>query len=326
MKVFYDTRYRFYNRHVKKPLCFFLISDIHFAPKVTSQTLDSIVKIAKQKHPDYILIPGDLVDHLDNVNDKADLARLLAWLERLGKIATTIIGLGNHDFYRIDESRKPKFFSRLPWRSSSPELLVEHINAIKNVHLLDNSAYEDDRIYVFGFTQSPEYFSFEHKDDKREAYNPEDPGILLHDLSKIPAKQLHQLPPTKVKIALAHSPFRLLDDDIAPFFADFDHIISGHTHNGVVPPVINDFWRSDRGLVAPGNRVAFPPLSRSGCFGNRHQLIICGAVTTISDSTRKLKFLNAAFPVNVATLEISKNIAFVRKPNVSHKYINPSKI
>jgi predicted MPP superfamily phosphohydrolase len=326
MKAFYDIRYRFYNESIKHPLTFFLISDIHFAPKVTNETLDQLVKAAKSKHPDYILIPGDLVDYLDTIDAKPDRQRLLSWLERLGQIAPTIISLGNHDAYRINPNRKPHFFGRYPWIAAAPELLFEYVNTIPNVHILDNSSYEDDRVYIFGFTQSSNYFSLDTEDSKRKRNNPEDPGILQHDLSQIPREKLHALPAHKAKIALVHSPFHLLRPEITPFFADFDHIISGHTHNGATPPLIDDFWRSDRGLIAPGNREFLPHLARTGCFGDRHQLIVCGAVTSISDSARKLKFLNTAFPINIATLELTKNESYAHKPNIHRKYINPKSI
>lgn len=326
MKLFYDTRYRFYNAAIKRPLTFFLISDIHFAPKVTNETLDNLIKVAKTKQPDYILIPGDLVDYLDTIDAKPDRQRLLSWLERLGKIAPTIISLGNHDAYRINPNRKPRLFGRYHWNASSPEILLEYANTIPNIHILDNSSFEDDRVYIFGVTQSANYFSLDTDETRRTRNNPEDPGILQHDLSKIPSEKLHNLPSRKAKIALVHSPFHLLEPDIAPFFADFDHIISGHTHNGATPPIIDDFWRSDRGIIAPGNRTFLPHLARTGCFGDRHELIICGAVTSISDAARKLKFLNTAFPVNIATLEITKNEIYERKPNIHHKYVNPSSL
>ena len=319
MKLFYDIRYRCFNRQCKKPLCFFLLSDIHFAPKVTSETLDNLIAAAKSKQPDYIIVPGDLIDYLDIIDDKSELKRFLSWFERLGRIAPTLIGLGNHDFYRINHDRKPKFLGRYPWLIEYPNHLIEQLSALENIHLLNNSTYEDDRIYVFGFTQTPEYFSLDSSDEPTIRSNIEDCGIMLHDLREIPADKLHNLPPNKVKLALAHSPFCLFNQEVETFFSGFDFTISGHTHNGAVPPIINDFWRSDRGLSAPGNAKIFPDHARAGLFGKH---LICGAVTTISTSARKLSFLNTAFPINIATLELSNNIVYQRKPNIKRKYHN----
>lgn len=319
MKCFYDTRYRCYSRQIKAPINIFLISDIHFAPKVTPAILEKLVIAAKSKNPDYILIPGDLVDHLDTIKDESEFDRLLAWLEQLGQIAPTIIGLGNHDFYRIDHDRKPSFFGRHRWKIEQPNFLIEKINKIANVHMLDNSSYEDDKVYIFGFTQSPEYYGLDNCEEERIRSSIEDSGIMLHDLRQIPAEKLHQLPEHKIKLALVHSPFRLFRDDIAECFKDFDFTISGHTHNGAVPPILHDFWRSDRGLSAPGNAEFMPEHARAGLYDTH---LICGAVTTISSATRKLRFLNAAFPINIATLEISKNPLYQRKPNIKHQYHN----
>ena len=317
MKVFYDTRYRCHNRQCKKLLCFFLISDIHFAPKVTPEILDKLLSAAKSKKPDYILIPGDLVDHLDTIKDDSEFSRLVSWVEQLGQIAPTIIGLGNHDFYRVDHDRKPNFFGRHRWKIEQPDFLIKKLNSLENVHVLDNASYEDDRVYLFGFTQTPEYYGLDNCEEDRIRSSIEDGNIMLHDLRQIPAEKLHQLPEHKVKIALVHSPFRLFRDDIAEQFKEFDFIISGHTHNGAVPPLLHDFWRSDRGLSAPGNAKFMPDHARAGLYDNR---LICGAVTTISSATRKLRFLNAAFPINIATLEISNNPLYQRKPNIKHKY------
>ena len=315
MKTFYDIRYRAYNQNCKKPLCFFLASDIHFSPSITSETLGKIASAAKSKHPDYIIIPGDLIDYLDAIDSNHELLRLLSWLENLGEIAPTIIGLGNHDFYRINHNQKPKFFGRYPWKIENPAPIIGQINSLTNVHLLNNSTYEDNRVYIFGFTQSPDYYNLADSSDTNMAIK--DRSIMLHDLREIPSKLLSNLPKNKVKIALIHSPFHLFDEEISAYFDNFDFTISGHSHNGAVPPILNDFWRSDRGISAPGNAKLFPEHARAGLYGNH---IICGAATTISNSARKLKFLNAAFPINIATLELDKSPLHARKPDIHKKY------
>ena len=61
MKCFHLSQYKFYAPNYKE-LKFFLISDIHFSPKVTATTLDAIIRQAQTQQPNYILIAGDLVD------------------------------------------------------------------------------------------------------------------------------------------------------------------------------------------------------------------------------------------------------------------------
>ena len=111
------------------------------------------------------------------------------------------------------------------------------------------------------------------------------------------------------------------DKKIAPFFDEFDFIISGHMHSGVVPPVLNDFWRSDRGILAPG-KLLFPKNARSVITSPDQKNIICGAVSTIQGSAKPVTFINGDFPINIATLEFSHRDTYAHKPDVKHEYIS----
>ena len=185
MNCFYFSRYRFYKANAKKELKFFLLSDIHFSPKVTQSTLNSVRKQAKLLAPNYILIAGDLVDSLDAVQDKSDLKRLTSWLEQLGQIAPALIALGNHDFYRKNPAHTNIFSDKRHWYAKEPTELINAINELDNVKVLNNETYEDKSVYIFGFTQTPEYFQF-YRDAHHTTsiFNPgsEDKNIMLYDL------------------------------------------------------------------------------------------------------------------------------------------------
>ena len=99
MKCFYHSQYRFYNQYVKHELRFFLLSDIHFSQRISSQTLRAITAQANRVEPHYILIAGDLIDSLDHIKKPSDLKRLTSWLKQLAKVAPVLISLGNHEFY-----------------------------------------------------------------------------------------------------------------------------------------------------------------------------------------------------------------------------------
>ncbi len=324
MNCFYYSRYRFYNANVKHELKFFLISDIHFSSRVKSSTLNAITNQALQKQPDYILIAGDTLDYLDTVEQDSSLKRLTSWFTRLGKIAPVFIALGNHDFYRKNPKYKNIFSATRHWIIEKNQRFIEAVNVINNVQILDNEAYEDKDVYIFGFTQSPEYYQF----DRDESYTTslihpgrEDLNILLSDLDALNQKLITHLPKHKAKIAIIHSPIYLSDSQVAAKLYEFDYFISGHMHNGVVPPVINDFWRSDRGIIAPGKKL-FPHGSRAKITSPYDKIITLGAVTTIQASARPVTFMNRLYPVNIATLELSKNKLFISKPDVKHQYLS----
>lgn len=324
MKCFYYSRYRFYNQSIKHALKFFLISDIHFSDKVKSATLRAITKQTSQKQPDYIIIAGDVVDSLDCIQNPSNLKRLTSWLEQLGKVAPVLIGLGNHDFYRKNPEHKSIFSSKRHWFSEINAKYIDTINSIDNVQLLNNEAYEDDKVYIFGFTQAPEYFQF-NRDEKHSSSivhpGDEDLDVMLSDLDSLNQKLISNLPKHKAKIVIIHSPVFLIDSQIAAKLYEFDYFISGHMHNGVVPPIINDFWRSDRGLVAPGKKL-FPRNARTKITSPYDKIITLGAVSTIQDSAKPITFLNSLYPINIATLELTKNELLARKPDIKHQYLS----
>lgn len=324
MKCFYYSRYRFYNHSIKHALNFFLISDIHFSDKVKSATLRAITEQASQKQPDYIIIAGDVIDSLDCIQNPSNLKRLTSWLEQLGKVAPVLIGLGNHDFYRKNPEHKSIFSRKRHWFSDTGAEYINAVNAIDNVQLLNNEAYEDDKVYIFGFTQAPEYFQF-NRDEKHSSsiLHPgnEDLDIMLSDLDSLDQKLINNLPKHKARIAIIHSPVFLTDSQVAAKLYEFDYFISGHMHNGVIPPIINDFWHSDRGFIAPGKKL-FPRNARAKITNPSDKIITLGAVSTIQDSAKPITFMNGLFPINIATLELTKNELLARKPDIKHQYIS----
>lgn len=322
MRTFYESRYRFYNQLGKIPFNILILSDIHFSHIVKNKQLNSIVKYAREQKPEYILIPGDIVDSLTEIDGAHELARLCNFFEKLGKIAPTFAILGNHDFYIVPEGYKCNIKS--PWAIRQPDILRSELNKIPGVTLLDNQSYEDERIHIFGFTQTPEYFwmNLIEEGASERGILPEDKNTLIEDIKKIDSKHLSKLPQNRLKIALMHSPIRVSDPDVSKYFDEFDFIICGHTHNGATPPVLQDFWRSDRGLTAPGRREKFPHNVRIGLYPPEKRLIICGAINSISVHAKPFAFLNHFFPVFTTRLEISDNPIYKRKPDQKHKYIS----
>lgn len=320
MKLFYETSYRIYNERAKTPLKFLVLSDIHFSASMPEERLQLCAEKASKQKPDYILIPGDLIDFQDDIDNPKILAHLTAWLEQLGRIAPTIVSLGNHDYYRVPPKGKKG------WLTQFPSQLFSAISPLENVHLLNNVAFEDNKVYIYGLTLSEDYYQLDHIGEKKPTIarpGSENKAVLLRDLNSIPQEELHKLPVKKARIALVHSPVYLEDEDVRGYFEDFDLIISGHMHNGAVPPVLHDFWRSSKGIIAPG-KALFPKHARSTLSSAQNKNIICGAVTTIHDNSR-VAFLNHLFPIFITNIELSKNIIYKRRPNIKNKYVNPKK-
>lgn len=309
MKSFYHIRYRFYKPDQKEHTIF-AISDVHFSEK-TVDNLEQLAKKAEQIQPQLITISGDLVDSLSSIDDHNEAKRLEAWLKRLSKVAPIIICLGNHDFYRKTDNFRSALSKDRGFTIDSPDPLIKLVNNIDNVHLLSDEAYEDHDFYVYCLTLPPEYYSY---DSKANSAN-EDANILINKLDDIPAK----FPKHKTKIALIHSPAHLTDERAKPTLDNFDFVIAGHMHNGVVPPLLNEAWRGHHGIITPGKHFFKDYNTRIDLYGDN--LIVLGAVTTIQAGAKPLSWLNKAFPVCTTTIEISHNEIYARKPDIYKKYI-----
>ena len=323
MKAFYFTRYRTYRKSLKRPLKFFLISDLHYSNLVKNLTLRALIDAAKKRQPDYICIAGDLIDCQEEVQVKAQRERLLAWLSQLAKIAPVLIVPGNHDFYRKSPHFKSGLSRKNHWLSDDNPEFFGSLRQIKNVHFLHNEVYEDNRIFVLGFAPSPAYYQLDRDEEHASSLlhpGTEDKSILLRDLQNLPAELRTNLPKHKIKLALIHSPLYLHDQEVTNLLQEFDYFISGHMHNGAVPPILNEFWKSNRGIVGPG-KTMLPDHVRLRVKDPADKNIVLGAITTIQKCAKPLSFLNAAFPVNIAELIFDNNPAHA-KDDLSLKYVS----
>lgn len=323
MNTFYFTRYRTYRPQLKKSIKFFLISDIHFSNLVKNVTLNAIITAANKRKPDYICIAGDLIDCQEEVIVKAQRQRLLAWLSRLGQIAPVIITPGNHDFYRKSPHFKSGLSRKHHWLTEPNPSIFADIRELANVHLLNNQAYEDKNVYIFGFVPTPEYYQLDRDEEHTSSiFHPgtEDKSIFLRDLERLSPKLRTNLPKHKIKLALIHSPLYLHDQEVTNLLQEFDYFISGHMHNGVVPPILNELWKSNRGIVGPG-KTMLPDHVRLRINNPSDKSIVLGAITTIQKCAKPLSFLNAAFPVNIAELVFDNNPAHA-KDDLSFKYVS----
>ena len=320
MKSFYHTRYRFYKPDQKEHTIF-AISDVHFS-NLTRENLEQIAQKVEHVKPKIITISGDLIDSLESVDEPHAIASLKAWLARIAKIAPVCLCLGNHDFYRQKEGFKSGLSRHRGYVAERNDGFIKTIDAIDNVHYLDNASYEDDEFYIFGLTLPPAYYHFDYVTEKQgNIFRPgsEDVNVLLEQLDEF-AEFTAKLPKKKTKIMLVHSPVHVTNETVKEKLKEFDFIFAGHMHNGVVPPLLNELWRSKSGILTPSKHIFTNHNTRIGLYSN--QLIVLGAVTTIQKGAGALRVFNHAFPVNYATVETSRNEAYARKPDIRKKYEN----
>ncbi len=307
MKAFNLATYKFY-RPEHAGLKIAVISDLHFGSKVTDRKLNAIKKFLKGLSPNYIFLPGDLIDCANTVDDEREAKRLLKFLQSVADIAPLLISYGNHDFYRR---------SGKDWIEDTNESFFSDVATLKNVHLLNNQIFTDKNIFVLGFTQSFDYYGYSAATFSNPGF--ENKKLMLKELRDLDDTLVHNLPTKKLKFALIHSPIHLHDREITKELSEFDYFISGHMHNGVVPPVLDSLWLSNKGIVSP-TKEFFPADVRRTIKTNQDKSIVVGPVTTFHQNAGPLQLANIMYPTHITLLEFSKDKKYARKPYVGHKY------
>ena len=108
-----------------------VISDIHYYNCKDKKKLTKVLYKIKLLKPDFICIPGDLVD-----------------------AAKVIISLGNHELFITKKHVK-----------TINQALIDRINKIDNVVILDNTIYKCENINFIGITMPFEYY-YQYNEDK----------------------------------------------------------------------------------------------------------------------------------------------------------------
>ena len=218
------------------------------------------------------MITGDLIDSPMITKDRIRIKKFVNFLSCMGEVSKVIISIGNHDVYDEDDL---KFFNK--------------INEIKNIYVLNNSKYVDEFIYVYGITLPSEYY---YNISGKEDYN-----ILLKSLKKN-NRLISNLPSDLVHICLCHSPMCLKKKDIQDKLNEFDLVLSGHMHNGMIPPLI-DFFGGHWGLIDPPKKL-FPKICRGRIKLKNYDVIITSGVTKLSiQSAKMLSNLNFIYNIDI---------------------------
>lgn len=272
-----------YNDYVKKDIIIAHIADIHFNKNISNKKLDKISNYINKIKADYVMITGDIIDDPKIINDKVKIKWLVSFLTSIAKNSKVIISLGNHDIINEEDY---KFFNK--------------INDLYNIYVLNNISYQDDFIYVGGLTLPTEYY---YNITKRESV-----PVLIREINNNNSI-IKKLPKNKPKVLLIHSPIRLNNHDVLDKIKDYDLILCGHTHGGMIPEFLG-FLFKNMGIVAP-NKDIFPKIARGKLEYNINNknitIIINSAITRLSLRSGKiLSKLNFLYNSSVNKIIIRK--------------------
>lgn len=311
MKRFYTTTYHLQKDIVSKPFRILLLSDLHFSYKVSDNKLHRIIEEVNRVKPTYIFIVGDLIDSVDMIKDVYEKKRLLVFLKKLSSLAIVLISLGNHDCYKKNKFKTQYGLLKKEWLYFYDESFVKSMNKLPNVHVLINEIYEDDCIYVLGVCNS---FSYYHINGKKVECKKQ----MEADLEHINSAYFTSLPTNKVKFLMVHSPVHMKDSDILETVKGYDYILSGHMHYGCVPPIINELWNSNRGIISPAGKLFFKNV-RNTFRSTEDKLIVNGALTTFQECTGIFQKGNVLFPIFDSVLDFKQGKEFVLVEKKYHK-------
>lgn len=272
-----ETKIEIHSHKVTKKMRILVFSDIHYSGEKDIKKLDYLYEKVKKYEVDYICIPGDIIDAPDI---KCDY--LVKWLTKLGGISPVILSLGNHDI-RIKKDQCESYYDNDFW---------DKISNIDNIFLLNNNCKSYKEVYFYGFTQSFNYY-YKYMNENKDLMKKEIEEYGVCDRI-----------PNKFSILLMHSPICIEEEKIREKLNNYDLILCGHMHNGVVPPIIDELFDNNVGLISPNKRL-FPKIAR-GIIKNKNITVISSGITKISASAGKvLKWLNVFFPMGINYIEIS---------------------
>ena len=266
------------SKKLKKDITFIHIGDIHYNETTSAKKLEYIKYAIEDAHPDYIFITGDLLDRPKITKNKEKIKLLVSWLNSLGNIAKVFISLGNHDIILEEDY---KFFNKL--------------NDINNIYVLNDQSYEDENVFISGFTLPTNYY---YNIEKHE-----DENALLETLQNN-FNLVTNLPKKKYKVALIHSPILLSEKKVIEKLKEYDLVLSGHMHNGLIPRILDKIIKNNYGLISPDKRF-FAKNTRGKIKTKYYTIIITGGITKLSPSSTKiLSKLNGLYPISINKITV----------------------
>ena len=190
---------------------FCVITDIHHIKSMDDEFYEKILKSVQEEHPNYILIPGDIIDHPQIINTQ-EINYLINFLKKLAKVAPVLISKGNHELKSEIISIKPFY---------------QKIANINNLYVLDNKSVTLGDYQFIGFCPS------------NKSYLPKYKKIWFTNFIK-EFKDCHfKINNQKHVVLLCHSPLCVVSEEVknSHILDNINYIICGHMHNGLCPKI-----------------------------------------------------------------------------------------
>ena len=136
----------------------------------------------------------------------------------------------------------------------------------------------------------------------------EDKSLMLQELKSL-KQTVKSIPNDKLNFLMAHSPTYLKDKEITDELKEFDYFVSGHMHNGLVPPILNEIWKSSHGIISP-SRILLADNCRNTLKFKDDKLIVNGQLTTFHESHGFLSKFNFLYPSFITVIDFTKDMEY----------------
>lgn len=266
-------------------------SDIGHTYGFNNDKLDMIVEQIKKTPTDYVCFGGDFIDSTNHIREnKENELILLRFFKNIAKNYKTIITLGNHDLFKK---------TNYGWDSDFYKSFWENINNIENISVSHfNRFYEDENIMIY--YPNLDFYYYEN-------YKKQEDITKFWDLLITDNEYLENLNNNKIKIFLFHSPMMLEDPIILKFIKNFDLVLCGHMHRGLMLPILNELIKNNKGIISPYGEL-FPDNARGIKilkYNSRSvPLMITGGITKISSSVPLGNIINKIYPMEIENIKI----------------------
>ena len=248
------------------------ISDLHYTKTLTPYFLKELSKKINELNPKYICFLGDLCDD-ESYTD------VINWLNMLAKFCPVYFIYGHHDIskYRIND-KTYHVHSHLPGDICKEIKNINNLEVLSKNHIKTNDGFTFCGLNFYDDSNYESFISYMNKhipNLDNETFN----TLLSHNPKTIEPEIFDKL------------------DNYYKY--NTDCIISGHSHNGLVSPSIDNilpgnhgFYLKAKGLFPSYTRGTFDCSEATECSYADYTGVICPPLRTLPDRNIILRKAN----------------------------------
>lgn len=212
-----------------------ILSDIHYHKNVDLKIYEILIKKIFEIKPSYVIIPGDIIETMDFLNQKNEREFLENIIKSIAQICPIIIILGNHDIGDFSSVSKRIKKGNIHNEDTSNNIIkyFESWNRFNNVYFLNNNQITIGNTNFLGF--NPEISTYYKVNDQKTN------EIFIENYLKSNLKANEN----EYNILLVHSPLLLFEDKVKKAIPDLNYmdlVISGHMHDGYLPKCLDKYF------------------------------------------------------------------------------------